>query len=404
MQTDKAPLEELEALQLKRLKALLTHAKENTAFYKERLKDFDIETMTLADLSKIPPLTKSDLKQSENLKNSANGERLIPAETSGTTGQVFTFYKNIHWDASFRAAQYRGYSWYGVNPCQKSLYFWGFKKRLKSRLMIRFMDFMLHRYRFFDYSNEEFEKAAIKLRTSHYIAGYSSSIHMMAKYFHTKGYTFNNIKMVKGTAEKVYESYHACIQSVFGRKMTSEYGSAEAGVIAFECPEGSMHIVMENVIVEEVDNKILVTNLWAYSLPFIRFELGDYIVLDKDKKCACGREHKIIKEVTGRVGKQIHGNSGIFSSININHIFKYFSQKYKLDLTYTAKQFRKGEILFEIIDDESLDHEEIRKNLIKASYEYFADDVRVIVKFLIYPEGKFKKQKDFESFIKEEEL
>jgi phenylacetate-CoA ligase len=404
MKSDKVSLGELEDIQLDRLKKLLTHAKENTNFYKDRLKDIDIENMTLSDLKNIPILTKAELKaNADDLRNEPVGQVLIKAETSGTTGDVFLFNKNIHWDASFRAAQYRGYSWYGVEPWAKSLYFWGFKKAFKDKLKIRVLDFLLNRYRFFDYTNAEFERAADRIRESSYIAGYSSSIHMMAEYFKKKGYKFDNIKMVKGTAEKVYESYHKSVKEVFGRKITSEYGSAEAGVIAYECPEGNMHIVMENVIVEEIDNKIIVTNLWAYSLPYIRFELGDYVILDNETKCACGRSHKIIKEVTGRIGRKIYGKEGVYSTININHTFKNLSFKHNIELAYSAKQYEKGKMVFELIRDDNIDEEVAKEKLISSAYEYFKDDLDVEVKFVSYAEGKSKKQKDFESFVKEED-
>jgi phenylacetate-CoA ligase len=403
MQSDFASLNEIEGIQLNRLKKLLHHAKKSTDFYKNRLKDVDVDNLTLEEFKKIPILTKAELKaNADDLRNEPEGEELIKAETSGTTGEVFLFNKNIHWDASFRAAQYRGYSWYDLKPWEKSLYFWGFKKNLKDRLKIRVLDFLLNRFRFFDYTNEEFEKAAKRIRESSYIAGYSSSIHMMAEYYKKKGYKFDNIKMVKGTAEKVYDSYHKSVKEVFGKKITSEYGSAEAGVIAYECPEGNMHIVMENVIVEEIDNKIIVTNLWAYSLPYIRFELGDYIVLDEETKCPCGREHKIIKEVTGRIGRKIYGKEGVYSTININHTFKNVSFKHGIELAYSAKQYEKGKMVFELTKDDSVDEQQAKEALISSAHEYFGDDLDVEVKFVTYSEGKSKKQKDFESFIDED--
>ncbi len=403
MQSDFASLNEIEGIQLVRLKKLLHHAKKSTDFYKNRLKDVDVDNLTLEEFKKIPILTKAELKaNADDLRNEPEGEELIKAETSGTTGEVFLFNKNIHWDASFRAAQYRGYSWYDLKPWEKSLYFWGFKKNLKDRLKIRVLDFLLNRFRFFDYTNEEFEKAAKRIRESSYIAGYSSSIHMMAEYYKKKGYKFDNIKMVKGTAEKVYDSYHKSVKEVFGKKITSEYGSAEAGVIAYECPEGNMHIVMENVIVEEIDNKIIVTNLWAYSLPYIRFELGDYIVLDEETKCPCGREHKIIKEVTGRIGRKIYGKEGVYSTININHTFKNVSFKHGIELAYSAKQYEKGKMVFELTKDDSVDEQQAKEALISSAHEYFGDDLDVEVKFVTYSEGKSKKQKDFESFIDED--
>ena len=68
------------------------------------------------------------------------------------------------------------------------------------------------------------------------------------------------------------------IQSFFGVPVADGYGSREAGFIAHECPEGSLHLASENVIVEVIDDatgvgrpapagqdgEIIVTHLDAY--------------------------------------------------------------------------------------------------------------------------------------------
>lgn len=405
MKTDFASRAALETIQLERLKKLLTHAKNHTKLYAGYLKDFDIEDMTLEDLKEIPILSKQILlENADDLRNEPEGEALIQSATSGTSGEVFLFNKNIQWDASFRAAQFRGYAWYGVKPWDKSLMFWGFNRSFKEKIKVRIIDFFLNRYRFTDYTNEEYERAAQRVRESTFIAGYSSSIHMMSEYFQKKGYTFDNIKMIKGTSEKIYDSYHKVIREVYGQKMISEYGSAEGGIIAYECKEGgNMHIVMENVIVEEIEGKILITNLWAHSLPFIRFEVGDYIVLDEETECPCGRKHTIIQEVTGRVGKKIHGKTRLFPTLNINHTFKILSYRHGIELIYSAKQYEKGKLVYEVIDDESINKEDTRKKLQDCFDVYFLGDVEMELKFVNYQEGKDKKQKDFESFVKEDD-
>lgn len=64
------------------------------------------------------------------------------------------------------------------------------------------------------------------------------------------------------------------MEKAFGAKIISEYGAAESGLIAYECPEcGNMHINMENVIVEESEGEIVVTNLLSRSFPIIRYKL-----------------------------------------------------------------------------------------------------------------------------------
>jgi hypothetical protein len=71
-------------------------------------------------------------------------------------------------------------------------------------------------------------------------------------------------------------------------------------------------------------------------------------------------------------------------------------------LAYSAKQYEKGKILFEITKEDGLDENMAREKLIASAYEYFKDDLDVEVKFVAYKEGKSKKQKDFESLIDED--
>ena len=113
----------------------------------------------------------------------------------------------------------------------------------------------------FSYSENEIRKFTSKLKEATFISGYSSMIYEVAKLANKMGLSGSfNLKMVKGTSEKIYDSYQEEVQKAFGQKMISEYGATEAGIIAFECPEGYMHINMENVILEEVDGEAVVTN------------------------------------------------------------------------------------------------------------------------------------------------
>ena len=152
----------------------------------------------------------------------------------------------------------------------------------------------------------------------------------------------------------------------------SEYGAAEAGIIAFECPEGNMHVNMETVIVEQVDAKILVTNLTSRSFPIIRYELGDYIDLDEETKCPCGRKSYLIKEVTGRVGKNIYGIDNIYPSLTLYYIFKNIAVNYSIVLNYMVIQKRKGEIDMHF---ESRLSEEVKGYIKIEIKKYFGNDI-----------------------------
>ncbi len=182
-----------------------------------------------------------------------------------------------------------------------------------------------------------------------------------------------SLKLVKGTSEKIYDSYQPSVKEAFGCKMISEYGAAESGIIAFECAHGNMHVNMETCIVEEVEKKIVVTNLTSKSFPIIRYELGDYITLDTETKCKCGMSSHIIKEVTGRVGKNIYGKEGIYPSLTLYYIFKNIAIKHDISLIYQVIQKQKGFIQINIESELSEnEHDYIKEEINK----YFSDDIK----------------------------
>lgn len=189
-----------------------------------------------------------------------------------------------------------------------------------------------------------------KLRDARYLHGYSSMIYELATVAADAGYSkrdFPQLKLIKGTSEKILHHYSEQVEQVFGRPMRSEYGAAEAGIIAFECPYGSMHVNMENCIVEIDDNKeILVTNLNSNSFPIIRYRLGDQISISARRNCECGRDTMIIEEVTGRVGKMIYGSVKKYPSLTIYYVLKtlYFDHGISLSLQFVQKKLGELEI------------------------------------------------------------
>ncbi|RXE58593.1 phenylacetate--CoA ligase family protein [Acetivibrio mesophilus] len=91
--------------------------------------------------------------------------------------------------------------------------------------------------------------------------------------------------------EKLSEAFKCYVQT--------SYSCTEAGTIACECTERHFHINDDWVIVEPVDknnkpvsngiqsDKILLTNLFNYTQPFIRYEVTDRVVMHHEP-CPCG--------------------------------------------------------------------------------------------------------------------
>lgn len=396
----------LKEYQLKRLKELVIFAYENTNYYRRKFDEvaFNFEDFnSLKDLEKLPILTKSDLlhfNQEIHTTDKVKFNKLFKASSSGTTGESLQFLRDENADSFNRASIFRGYSWYGVHPWYYNGYFWGFNFSLIQKLKTRYSDFLVNRFRLFSYSEKDFLPFIKKIRNATYLEGYSSMIYQTAKLINQKNLEKPKyLKMVKGTSEKIYDSYQAEVQKAFGLKMISEYGAAETGIIAFECPYGKMHINMEGVIVEEIDHEIVVTNLVMKSFPIIRYKLGDFIELaPQDEVCECGLQHPIIKEVTGRIGEVVYGNIEVYPSLYFYYIFKNLDKNHHLPLTYQILQEEKGKLVFHIA--ETLN--EVQKELLKTEIEkYFNKDIDydVIDKQNLFKDRK-GKLKSFISYVK----
>ena len=389
-------LEDLEKYQLEKLQELLQFAYHYSPFYKKHFDrhNFSISDLkSLDDIHKIPTIYKRDLlDHTKEIHTQYPFKKIIKATTSGSTGESLVFNREEEADSFNRAAIFRGYSWYNVNPWDKNGYFWGFNFSFKEKIKTQFLDFLQHRFRIFSYEQKSFEQFVNKLKNAKYIHGYSSMLFQTAKLINERRLSKpQKIKMIKGTSEKIFDSYQEEVQKAFGLKIISEYGATESGIIAFECPEGNMHINMEGVLIEEVNDEILVTNLQMKSFPIIRYQLGDYIQLaSKDEICSCGKNHSILKEVTGRVGANVYGLKEIYPSLYFYYIFKNLVKNSGLKLNYQVVQNNKGFLEFNIeqainIKEINLLEEEIKK--------YFKQDMQVEIKqniALKSNKGKFK--------------
>lgn len=392
-------LQKLQDYQLERLKDLLQLAYTKCSYYRKKFENSNIEPSMikqLSDLERIPILTKDELlKNNDTIQIQSYPEKLFYSETSGSTGRPLVFYRNKDWDAWHRASVYRGYSWYGVFPWERNGYLWGYNFSLTKRLKTKLLDYLQNRFRLFSYKGQEINVFLKKLKKATFLGGYSSMIYELAKRINAQGQKFDlNLKLVKGTSEKIFDIYQQESLRAFGKRITSEYGAAETGIIAFECPQGNMHINMETVIVEEANHEIIVTNLVSRSFPIIRYKLGDYVEIDRQTRCRCGMAHPIIKDVIGRVGKVIYGINDQYPSLTLYYVFKNLAICHGIILNYQATQRKRGEL--EVAIENELD-DTSRILLEKEFHKYFDNDINIILLDRSDLKSICKKKVDFVS-------
>ena len=88
--------------------------------------------------------------------------------------------------------------------------------------------------------------------------------------------------------------------------MANLYGSIEFNGIGLTCPEGHMHILKNNVFLENNNSELIITGLNNYYMPLIRYNIGDIGSIMHNVNCSCGeicdelvlqkgRSHELIK-------------------------------------------------------------------------------------------------------------
>jgi phenylacetate-coenzyme A ligase PaaK-like adenylate-forming protein len=123
---------------------------------------------------------------------------------------------------------------------------------------------------------------------------------------------------VSTTSEVRTPEMEASIVGAWDQVPYDVYGISEVGILAVDCShhEG-MHLFEDLAIVEVVDDegrpvpdgepgdRLLVTNLFNFTLPLIRYELPDLVTIEPEP-CACGRSLRLVAEVAGRSDDVLH--------------------------------------------------------------------------------------------------
>jgi phenylacetate-CoA ligase len=124
------------------------------------------------------------------------------------------------------------------------------------------------------------------------------------------------IEVAYVTAEMLPESLRHELETAYGIRVLQGYGTADVGMLAYECPEKhGMHLHPE-VIVEVLDLATrepvepgqpgeVVATIFDEAYPLIRFATGDLSTFLEDRPCPCGRTAPKLAGILGRVGDAV---------------------------------------------------------------------------------------------------
>ncbi|MBI4846361.1 MAG: phenylacetate--CoA ligase family protein [Candidatus Omnitrophica bacterium] len=125
------------------------------------------------------------------------------------------------------------------------------------------------------------------------------------------------------------------IQELFGCAVFDAYAASECNRIASECAErNGLHVAMDNVIIEVIDSggnycrpgedgEIVLTTLQNYTMPLIRYKIGDFATMG-DAHCKCGCRFVKLDKIQGRCNDFFYLPSGrIINPLELITVIEY---------------------------------------------------------------------------------
>ncbi len=324
------------AMQDKLLEKLVLHAYSNVPFYQDVFAHAGLVKggkVFVDKFSSVPPLTKEMIRKNfDGLKSRDMDKRGWYYNASGgSTGKPLRLIQDKDYDRWNTAAKLYYMEMAGKYAGERELKLWGSERDILegtigfSAKLLNFMynrkllnSFRMTRKDMFDYA-----KVWNRFRPK-VVWTYVDSIYEFARFADENDVRLCSPEAIVVTAGTLDEDVRHYVEDVTGARVYNQYGSREVGSIACECrAQKGLHVFENFNKVEAVEGKILVTNLRNYSMPFIRYEIGDTGEMSVGK-CSCGRGFRRILKVYGRITDHFRKKDGtVVHGEYFTHLF-YF--------------------------------------------------------------------------------
>jgi len=361
--------EELRAYQASRVSELLLHARKTTDFYKNRL-DADLGSPASIEKtwSNIPILTRAEaqkhrLKLISRKTPRASGP-VIEGGTSGSTGTPFNYKTSAVSHVVARALTERMLRWWSVDGTKSFAQIAGGKARVappEGRTSYGWHSSHPEGVRYFldVKSDVDAQLKWLLTRRPAYFGTYPPLLKELALTAQKRG-TDLRFDLLVPFGTVVDEETRELCRVVFGAEIADTYGTQEAGHIAAQCRDcGEYHISAETGVIEVLRNdgaparpgeigRVVVTPLYNYAMPLIRYELGDLAKVGSAAP-SCGRGLPTLRQILGRTrnmfrfrdGSTLWPVSGSFKLDDFIQLKRF--QVVQTDLDHVEIRYERGE-------------------------------------------------------------
>ncbi len=339
------------------LNNLLQHASSTTPFYKDFANYNSLQDFPLINKNMIRE--NYELFKSEKYLTSEN----IPVVTSGSTGTPFKLFHNK--DKRFRNTADVIYfsKMAGFQIGSRLFYMKVWNEINKKSPLKRWMENIVP-HSIYSYENSDFEDLILKMqadKNKKVLVGFSSTFELLCNYLdglNSEPLDCNVVSIIANSEALDYGTKKR-MEYYFGVPAISRYSNMENGMLAQQSIHGGtdFHINWASFHIEVLDmnedkpanfgepGRVVITDLYNYCMPMIRYENGDIAVMNKEDGQA-----PVLSHIEGRKVDMLYNTQGklVTSHIVTVNMWKYdelkqyqFIQKGAKD--YTFKLNPKGE-------------------------------------------------------------
>lgn len=322
--------EAIDALQWKKLQALLRHCWEHVPYYRRQWQALGMDSIedirNRADYARLPVLTKQDIAANfADLQSRRAPRGLMYKTTGGSTGVPLRFAYTRESYERRTAVMWRGYGWAGLTPGTRALYLWGGALGGTSKAVLlkdRVYHALFNRRMLDCFAMNEANLAQYAATIARFkpraIVSYVTPIVRLARWINESGRPIAGVRSVVGAAEALHDFQRPLIEAAFPEaEVFNTYGCREFMLVASECEHhDGLHVNADHLLVElpgagpQLPAELAITDLSNYGMPFLRYLNGDLATAHAGGDCACGRALPRLGQVVGRKLDMIRSADG----------------------------------------------------------------------------------------------
>jgi phenylacetate-CoA ligase len=311
----------IERYQEAALRRLVAHAFDRVPFYRRHFDRHGLapaDVRSLADLARLPPVSRRELQEAARSDRVAAGVDLAHChryETSGSSGQPLLIARTPHEDARLFGRRLRAQILCGLRP-------WDLRVNVGSPRRI----FRWHRlgaFRIRTVPNQESLPRILERLTALdpdvlIIAPEDLDLLVVEA---AGGAERPAPRHIFTGGNQLRPSIRRRGETLFATRVTDFYGTTECNLVAWQCRRcGRYHTSDDSVIVELLrddgraagpgeQGEVVITTLHSHAMPFVRFRIGDLATRPRDPR-ECAIRFGSIEHVDGRLVDRVRTPAG----------------------------------------------------------------------------------------------